>query len=117
MCAMLFPWPVTDDELTLSEALDIAMRYFDLPPDEEQYADVESVRCRSMADPIRARPRAASGSNSQPGYKSVLHSVVLKGLAACSAKPVTVLLQALLDCAVAIGQLLPAKPRRIARAR
>jgi hypothetical protein len=39
---MGFPWPVTDDELTLSEALDIAMRYFDLPPDEERYADVES---------------------------------------------------------------------------
>jgi hypothetical protein len=35
--------------------------------------------------------------------------VVLKGLAACSAKPVTVLLQALLDGAVAIRHLLSAK--------
>ena len=39
---MDFPWPVTDGELTLSKALDIAMRYFDLPQDEEQHADVES---------------------------------------------------------------------------
>lgn len=38
---MSFPWPVTDDELALNDALDIAMRYFDLPHDEEQYADVE----------------------------------------------------------------------------
>jgi hypothetical protein len=41
-CAMSFPWPVTDDELALNNALDIAMRYFDLPHDEEQYAGVES---------------------------------------------------------------------------
>lgn len=39
---MSFPWPVTDEELTLDEALDIALRYFDLPQDEEQYAAVES---------------------------------------------------------------------------
>ena len=39
---MSFPWPVTDDELVLDEALDIAMRYFDLPQDEKQYAAVES---------------------------------------------------------------------------
>ncbi len=37
-----FPWPVTDDELALDEALDIALRYFDLPQDEAQYATVES---------------------------------------------------------------------------
>ncbi len=37
---MSFPWPV--DEPTLNSALDIAMRYIDLPPDEEQYASVES---------------------------------------------------------------------------
>jgi len=37
---MSFPWPV--DELILNNALDIAMRYFDLPSDEEQYASVES---------------------------------------------------------------------------
>ena len=28
---MSFPWPVTDDDLILNEALDTAMRYFDLP--------------------------------------------------------------------------------------
>jgi len=39
---MSFPWPVTDDELVLNDALDIAMRYFDLPQDEEKYASLES---------------------------------------------------------------------------
>jgi hypothetical protein len=39
---MSFPWPVTDDELVLNQALDIAMRYFDLPHDEQEYAGVES---------------------------------------------------------------------------
>ena len=48
---MSFPWPVTDDELVLNDALDIAMRYFDLPQDEEQYASVESFARESiMAD-------------------------------------------------------------------
>jgi hypothetical protein len=41
-CIMSFPWPVTDDELALDDALDLTMRYFDLPSDEEQYAGVES---------------------------------------------------------------------------
>ena len=36
---MSFPWPA--DEPILDSALDIAMRYFDLPPDEEQHASVE----------------------------------------------------------------------------
>jgi len=39
---MSFPWPVTDAELVLNDALDIALRYFGLPHDEEQYARVES---------------------------------------------------------------------------
>ena len=39
---MSFPWPVTDDEPALNGALDIASRYFDLPPDDEEYAGVES---------------------------------------------------------------------------
>ena len=39
---MTFPWPVTDAELILNDALDIALRYFDLPQDEEQYAGMES---------------------------------------------------------------------------
>ena len=46
---MSFPWPV--DELILENALDIAMRYFDLPADEEQYASVESFAGEAiMAD-------------------------------------------------------------------
>jgi hypothetical protein len=48
---MSFPWPVTDDDLTLNDALDIAMRYFDLPPNEEEYAGVESFAGEAiMAD-------------------------------------------------------------------
>lgn len=39
---MSFPWPVTDDDLVLNDALDIALRYFDLPHDEVEYANVES---------------------------------------------------------------------------
>ena len=39
---MSFPWPVTDAELVLNDALDIAMRYFDLPQDEGEYASVQS---------------------------------------------------------------------------
>ena len=46
---MSFPWPV--DELILNNALDIAMRYFDLPSDEEEYAGVESFAGEAiMAD-------------------------------------------------------------------
>ena len=36
-----FPWPVTDDELVLNDALDIVMRYFDPPLDQHDYASVE----------------------------------------------------------------------------
>jgi hypothetical protein len=45
-----------------------------------------------------------------------LHSVVLKGLPACSAKSFTVLLEALLNGVIAICQLRSAKPRCVARA-
>ena len=38
---MSFPWPVTDDELVLNDALDIVMRYFDPPLDQQDYASVE----------------------------------------------------------------------------
>ena len=48
---MSFPWPVTDDDLVLNDALDIAMRYFDLPQDEGEYANVESFAGEAiMAD-------------------------------------------------------------------
>jgi hypothetical protein len=39
---MSFPWPVNDGEAILDEALNIALRYFNLPHDEAEYADVES---------------------------------------------------------------------------
>jgi hypothetical protein len=39
---MSFPWPNAEDEPVLNDALDIAMRYFDLPHDEEEYAGLES---------------------------------------------------------------------------
>ncbi len=38
---MSFPWPVTDDELVLNDALDIVMHYFDPPLDQQDYASVE----------------------------------------------------------------------------
>jgi hypothetical protein len=39
---MSFPWPVIDDdELFLNDALDIAMRYFELPQDEGEFASME----------------------------------------------------------------------------
>jgi hypothetical protein len=45
----------------------------------------------------------------------MLHAVVLKCLAAGAAEPITVLLEALLNGIVAIGHLLSAKPRSVAR--
>lgn len=50
---MSFPWPVTDDDLILTDALDIAMRYFDLPPNEEEYAGVESFAGEAIMDEWR----------------------------------------------------------------
>jgi hypothetical protein len=50
---MSFPWPVTDDELVLNDALDIAMRHFDLPSDEEEYAAVESFVGEAIMDDWR----------------------------------------------------------------
>src|SRR6266403_5038188 len=46
---MSFPWPVTDDELVLDEALGIALRYFEQPQqDEAQCATVESFAGGAM---------------------------------------------------------------------
>jgi hypothetical protein len=39
---MSFPWPVINGEAVLDEALNIALRYFDLPSGEAEYADIES---------------------------------------------------------------------------
>ena len=52
-CTMSFPWPVTDDELVLNDALDIVMRHFDLPSDEEEYASVESFIGEAIMDDWR----------------------------------------------------------------
>jgi hypothetical protein len=57
---MSFPWPVTDDDLTLNEALDIAMRYFDLPPDELEYADMESFAGEAIMEDWRRGVRDKS---------------------------------------------------------
>ena len=40
---MTRPWPVTENEFLLDDALDIAMRYFDLPPDSAEYAQRREV--------------------------------------------------------------------------
>jgi len=47
---MSFPWPVTDDELILNEALAITLRYFDLPSNEDQYAGVETFAGEAIMD-------------------------------------------------------------------
>jgi hypothetical protein len=47
---MSFPWPVSDAELVLNDALAIAMRYFDLPHDENEYADVECFAAEAIMD-------------------------------------------------------------------
>jgi hypothetical protein len=39
---MSFPWPAIDEEAIFEQALGIALRYFDLPRHEAEYADVES---------------------------------------------------------------------------
>jgi hypothetical protein len=45
---MSFPWPVTDDELVLNDALEIVMRYFDLPLDEQDYSSVEKFAAETI---------------------------------------------------------------------
>jgi hypothetical protein len=45
---MSFPWPVTDDELVLNDALEIVMRYFDLPVDEQVYSSVEKFAAEAI---------------------------------------------------------------------
>jgi hypothetical protein len=55
--AMSFPWPVTDDELVLNDALDIAMRYFDLPPNQQDYASVEKFAAQTIYEQWKAGAR------------------------------------------------------------
>ena len=45
---MSFPWPVTDDELVLNDALEIVMRYFDLPLDQQDYTSVEKFAAAAI---------------------------------------------------------------------
>jgi len=47
---MSFPWPVTDGELLLDDALAIALRNFDLPSNEEDYARVERVAADAIIE-------------------------------------------------------------------
>jgi hypothetical protein len=49
-CMMTHPWPVTENEFLLDDALDIAMRYFDLPPDSAEYASVEKFAADAIMD-------------------------------------------------------------------
>ena len=57
---MSFQWPVTEGDLILSEALDITMRYFDLPRDEEEYAGVENYAAEAIMDDWRRGVRNKS---------------------------------------------------------
>jgi hypothetical protein len=61
---MSFPWPVIDEEAILEEALGIALRYFDLPRDEAEYADVETRAGHTIMEDWR---RGKQGSACQQG--------------------------------------------------
>ncbi len=50
---MSFPWPVIEADQVLNEALGIAMRYFDLPAGEEEYADVEAFAGQAIMEDWR----------------------------------------------------------------
>jgi hypothetical protein len=50
---MSFPWLVIEADEVLNDALDIAMRYFDLPAGEEEYADVECFARQAIMDDWR----------------------------------------------------------------
>jgi hypothetical protein len=56
-CSMSFPWPVADDEPALNDALDIALRYFELPHDEEEYSGVESFAGQTIMAELRRGQR------------------------------------------------------------
>jgi hypothetical protein len=57
---MSFPWPVIEADQILDDALDIAMRYFDLPSGEEEYADVESFAGQAILEDWRRGVRSKS---------------------------------------------------------
>lgn len=55
---MSFPWPVTDDELVLNDALDIVMRNFNLPLDDADYASVERLAAEVIFEEWKAGTRS-----------------------------------------------------------
>ena len=55
--AMSFPWPVTDDELVLNDALEIVMRYFDLPLSGKDYSSVEKFAAQAIFEDWKAGTR------------------------------------------------------------
>jgi hypothetical protein len=55
---MTRPWPVTENEFLLDDALYIAMRYFDLPADSAEYASIEKFAANAIMDET-ARPSPA----------------------------------------------------------
>jgi hypothetical protein len=57
---MSYPWPVIEADSVLNEALDIAMRYFDLPSGEEEYADVETFAGQAIMEDWRRGVRNKS---------------------------------------------------------
>ncbi|MDB5636964.1 MAG: hypothetical protein JWP51_1872 [Bradyrhizobium sp.] len=64
---MGFPWPVTEDELVLDDALDIAMRNFDLPHDQDEYAGVQSFAAEAIMEDWRGRQE--QGCPRQQGHR------------------------------------------------
>jgi hypothetical protein len=61
---MSFPWPAIDEEAIFEQALGIALRHFDLPHDEAEYADVESRAGHTIMEDWR---RGKQGSACQQG--------------------------------------------------
>jgi hypothetical protein len=57
---MSFPWPAIQADQILDEALDITMRYFDLPPGEEEYADIETLAGEAILEDWRRGVRNKS---------------------------------------------------------
>jgi hypothetical protein len=125
---MSFLWPAIDEEAILEEALGIALRYFDLPQDEAEYADVESraghaimedwrrgVRNKAVLATPKSRSITRSGrdcaerreQHHMPCSSNALRQVRLSR-SRC--------LQTLLDDTIAFRQQMSAKPRRVARA-
>jgi len=68
---MSFPWPVIDDdELFLNDALDIAMRYLELPQDERKFASMECFAGEAiMAEWCEGQDRSRQQGHRQQGHR------------------------------------------------